>query len=115
MTQEQRPLAPWPPNATPFPASQRDTTGHGPDFPGSAGDREAGKFRPSAFPRLDQVAVTNDDGTPLFGLIPTDLLEQLVMELRAIRIGVQRLVSIEDDNNDIDLLDEAMNETDSSN
>mgnify|MGYP001605050951 CR=1 FL=1 len=48
-----------------FPESLVQSTGAGPDFPGSSGDRERGKFRPSATPRLTQVAVTGDDGRPV--------------------------------------------------
>ena len=48
-----------------FPESLMESTGSGPDFPGSSGDRERGKFRPSATPRLTQVAITGDDGTPI--------------------------------------------------
>lgn len=51
----------------PFPQSQKETrgVGAGPDFPGSSGDRERGKFRPSATPGLTKVAVTGDDGQVL--------------------------------------------------
>ena len=55
-----------------FPESLRHTTGSGPDFPGSSGDREQGKFRPSGTPRLDVVAVARDDGRPVAST--TDLL-----------------------------------------
>ena len=48
-----------------FPESLVQSTGGGPDFPGSSGDRERCKFRPSATPRLTQVAVTGDDGRPI--------------------------------------------------
>ena len=48
-----------------FPESLVESTGSGPDFPGSSGDREKGKFRPSATPRRTQVAVTGDDGRPV--------------------------------------------------
>jgi len=44
-----------------------DTTGLGSDFPGSGGDRERGKFRESAYPRLTTVAISNDDGSDVFG------------------------------------------------
>ena len=48
-----------------FPERLVKSTGAGPDFPVSSGDRERGKFRPSATPRLTQVAVTGDDGKPV--------------------------------------------------
>ena len=48
-----------------FPESLVQSTGSGPDFPGSSGDRERGKFRPSATPRLTDVAVVGDDGLPI--------------------------------------------------
>ena len=45
-----------------FPESLKQSTGGGPDFHGSSGDRERGKFRPSKTPRLTTVAVAGDDG-----------------------------------------------------
>ena len=60
----------------PFPESLVESTGSGPDFPGSSGDREKGKFRPSATPRLTQVAVTGDDGKPV-----TRTTDQLLEEI----------------------------------
>ena len=45
-----------------FPESLKTSTGGGSDFPGSSGDRERGKFRPSETPRLTTVAVAGDDG-----------------------------------------------------
>ena len=48
-----------------FPESLRESTGGGPDFPGSSGDRERGKFRPSGSPRLTAIAVVGDDGRPV--------------------------------------------------
>ena len=50
--------------------------GAGQDFPGSSGDRERGKFRQSATPRLTTVAVVGDDGEPT-----TLSLEQVLSEL----------------------------------
>lgn len=61
-----------------------DSTGLGPDFPGSAGDRERSKFRESGFPRLTTVAVVDDDGESL-SKEPTELLEELVREMRLLR------------------------------
>ena len=76
------------PNAYP------NSTGAGPDFPGSSGDREKGKFRPSAFPRLDTVAVTNDDGSPVAAAAAA--IESAVLdELRGIRLGIQKLLEIQ--------------------
>lgn len=45
-----------------FIQSRTESTSSGPDFPGSSGDRERGKFRPSDTPRLTRVAVAGDDG-----------------------------------------------------
>ena len=59
-----------------FPESLAQSTGSGPDFPGSSGDREKGKFRPSATPRRTQVAVAGDDGRPV-----TRTTDQLLEEL----------------------------------
>ena len=42
-------------------------------FPSSAGDREKGKFRESAFPGLSIVALSNDDGTPITSKVETML------------------------------------------
>lgn len=65
-----------------FPESLRDSTGLGPDFPGSSGDREKGKFRPSAIPRLTQVAVTGDDGKPV-ALTTEQLLAEILLWQKA--------------------------------
>lgn len=55
----------WPPTQ-PFPESQREREpGAGPDFPGSSGGREQGKFRPGNLPYTDVVAVSGDDGQPV--------------------------------------------------
>jgi len=43
----------------------QEPTAHAPEFPESLGDRERGKFRPSFWRRLTQVAVSNDDGSPV--------------------------------------------------
>lgn len=48
-----------------FPEETTESTGAGPDFPGSSGDRERGRFRPSATPRRTTVAVVGDDGRPI--------------------------------------------------
>ena len=78
---------PFPPNS-PFPAGQRDSIGDGaPDFPGSSGGREQGKFRPSATPKLTQVAVVNDDGTQI-GWAAVPALDELTIYLRAIAFAM---------------------------
>lgn len=81
-----------------FPQSQVDTTGAGPDFPASAGDRERGKFRPSATPRLTVVAVTDDMGRPVADGLVTVLNEMLLYQ-KAIVLGLSKLT-------DADLLGE---------
>ena len=80
------PLPPWP-HVNPFPESQRDSTGHGPDFPGSAGDREQGKFRPSVTPRLVTVAVVNDDGSRI-GSFEMPSNDEIVFWLKALYVGL---------------------------
>lgn len=68
----------------PFPESLKETTpGTGPDFPGSSGDRERGKFRPSAIPRLTAVAVVGDDGKPI-PLTTNQLLEEILLYQKAL-------------------------------
>ena len=91
----------WPPYPSePWPESQASANGQTPDFPGDAGDRERGKFRPSGTPRLTQIAVTNDDGTQIgSALFPS--FEELLDEIRLLRLalelqGVAAKVSIED-------------------
>jgi len=64
--------------------SNTDTTGLGPDFPDSAGDRERGKFRPSDYPRLTKVAVSRDDGEEVIGSTE-ELLAELLLEVRLLR------------------------------
>lgn len=63
---------------------EAESTGLGPDFPGSAGDRERGKFRPSSHPRLTQIAVTTDDGQPI-ATGTDEILRELVYEVRLLR------------------------------
>ena len=77
----------WPPG-NPFPESGKDTLGDGsPDFPSGAGPREAGKFRPSATPKLDQVAVVNDDGTQIgWALVPSQ--EETTFWIKAMYAGL---------------------------
>ena len=78
---------PFPPTA-PFAEGQRDSVGDGaPDFPGSSGGREQGKFRPSATPKLTQVAVVNDDGTQIgTALVPSS--EETAFWIRAMYAGM---------------------------
>lgn len=73
-----------------FPQSHIESTGSGPDFPGSSGDRERGKFRPSGTPRLTQVAVTGDDGQPVTRTTD-ELLSELVMWQRATVLALSLL------------------------
>lgn len=83
-------MPPFPPTK-PFPESLTSTTSAGPDFPGSAGDRELGKFRPSATPRLVSIAVTDDDGNPIGTAVGTALVpnfEEVIYWLRAIYAGM---------------------------
>ena len=61
-----------------------NSTGLGPDFPGSAGDRERAKFRESTLPRLTTVAVSGDDGGPVTASADV-LLAELVYEMRLLR------------------------------
>lgn len=77
----------FPPNA-PFPESRIDSVGdNAPDFPGSAGGREQGKFRPSATPKLTQIAVVNDDGTQIgTALVPSN--EEIAFWIRALYAGL---------------------------
>lgn len=67
-----------------FPPKYPDSTGLGPDFPDSAGDRERGKFRPSLHPRLTTVAITTDSGEEVNKGVE-ELLSELVYELRLLR------------------------------
>lgn len=63
------------------------STGLGPDYPHSPGDRERGKFRVSQSPRLVQQAVCNDDGTAVSA--STDvLLKELIEEVRQLRLAL---------------------------
>ncbi len=69
------------------PDTSGGSTGLGPDFPESAGDRERGKFRPSDIPRLTTIAVTNDDGSGI-GSLECALLREVLLELRMLRLGM---------------------------
>lgn len=70
-----------------FPESFVHSTGAGPDFPDSAGDRERGKFRPSEIARRTVVAVSGDDGRPVTRSTD-DLLEELLVYQKAIVLGL---------------------------
>ena len=74
----------------PFPPGDMGSTGMGPDWPDNAGDRERGKFRESAYPRLTQVAVTNDDGSQI-GANSTASNAEMLLYLRAIALGLSIL------------------------
>lgn len=64
-----------------FPQSRVSThEGAGPDFPGSSGDRERGKFRPSDTPRLTTLAVVGDDGQPIIRTTDELLAEILLWQ-----------------------------------
>lgn len=73
----------------PFPESLTESRGYGagPDFPGSSGDRERGKFRPSSTPGLDVIAVGGDDGQPL-ARTTDDLLAEMLLYQRAILLAL---------------------------
>ena len=73
-----------------FLESLRESTGGGPDFPGSAGDRERGKFRPSRTPRLTQVAVSGDDGRPV-ALTTDQLLGEILIHQKALLLALSYL------------------------
>ena len=80
----------WPPD-NPFPASRREPSpGAGPDFPGSSGGREQGKFRPSASRLLTTIGVVGDDGLPLAKTTDEMLAEQSLY-LRAVVLGLSIL------------------------
>ena len=66
-----------------FPEELLESTGAGPDFPGSSGDREKGKFRPSAIPRRTTVAVVGDDGRPVVRSV-VEVLEEMLLYQKAI-------------------------------
>lgn len=77
-----------------FPESFRASTDAGPDFPDSAGDREKGKFRPSATPRRTAVAVVGDDGEPI-ARTTDDLLAELLAYQKATVLGLSLLLGID--------------------
>ena len=73
-----------------FPEETMNTTGAGPDFPGSSGDREKGKFRPSSIARLTQVAVTDDDGNPVARTLE-QTMEEILLYQKALLVGLSLL------------------------
>lgn len=66
-----------------YPQERTESTGGGADFPGSAGDRERGKFRPSSIPRRTAVAVVGDDGQPI-ARTTDQILEEILLYQKAI-------------------------------
>lgn len=78
-----------------FTQSRTETTSSGPDFPGSSGDRERGKFRPSDTPRLTKVAVSGDDGQAVVATTD-ELLNELLMWTKAM-VRAQVLTASGDD------------------
>lgn len=70
-----------------YPQETVESTGAGPDFPGSAGDRERGKFRPSSIPRRTAVAVVGDDGRPL-ALTSEQLLAEILLYQQAMLLAL---------------------------
>lgn len=103
----QGPFPPFPPGA-PFAGSETSSIApfNEPDFPRSAGGRELGKFRPSTTPRLTQIAVTNDDGTPIGFVNTRELLgaiDDSSLYMKAVVAGLARLLNIDPD----ELLDDA--------
>ena len=68
----------------------QSSTGGGPDFPGSAGDRERGKFRPSATPRRTTVAVVDDDGQSV-GEDAGQVLRDILLYQKAILVALLNL------------------------
>ena len=75
----------------PIPSTQWSTA-LGPDYPEGSGDRERGKFRKGGRPRLTAVAVVNDDGSAIAGA-GLDIEEETLLELKAIRIGIQFMLA----------------------
>mgnify|MGYP001607367454 CR=1 FL=1 len=69
-----------------FPESNQHSTSAGPDFPGSSGDRERGKFRPSGTPRFTTVAVADDGGQPITRTT-NELLEEILLWQKALTLA----------------------------
>ena len=81
------------PAGNPFPESTVDSRGIGsPDFPSHAGTAEHARLRPSKTPGLNQVAVTNDDGSEV-GSGNLSAIEETLLELKAIRLGIQFMLA----------------------
>jgi len=73
--------------------SQSPTTA-APEFPGSMQDRERGKFRPSEWKRLTQLAVCNDDGSEVGGSLAA-LFEEMLQEMRLFNKNFATLLEME--------------------
>lgn len=80
----------------PFADSLRESNGigAGPDFPGSSGDRERGKFRPSETPRLTKLAVANDDSERITKTTDA-LLEEILLYQKATLLALSLLSECE--------------------
>lgn len=78
-----------------FTQSRTETTSSGPDFPGSSGDRERGKFRPSDTPRLTRVAVSGDDGKAIVATTDELLGEILLWQKMMVQAQVWMAADIE--------------------
>lgn len=70
-----------------FPEELIESTGGGPDFPGSSGDRERGKFRPGEIPRKTTVAVVADDGRPVVRSV-AEVLSDMLLYQKAILLAL---------------------------
>lgn len=57
------------------PDRSQEPTAAAPEFPSSLQDRERGSYRPSRWKRLTQIAVSNDDGSPLMAEVLAELKE----------------------------------------
>lgn len=73
-----------------FPQELSETTSGGLDLPGSSGDRERGRFRPSNIPRRTTVAVVSDEGTPIARPLE-EILEELLLYQKAAVLGLSIL------------------------
>ena len=74
----------------------QEPTANAPEFPESPGDRERGKFRPSFWRRLTQVAVSNDDGGRVTERTDA-LLAEVLAELKGLRIAFEELLKVADE------------------
>lgn len=69
------------------PDRSQEPTAAAPEFPGSTSDRERNKFRPSFWKRLVQVAVCNDDGSPIAA--------EVLVELKTLNAQIKTLLEME--------------------